>query len=560
MTDKTGLRSRLFRHLDGIATAHVAMTLRNRGVLDFLLSQGKTTLDELTERFEANDGYLNVAMRTLASQGWLEFATDDHSDEVRYSVNERTAAVVDLVAAFEPVISFSHRAEQYQPDTLHPELIGELGILLDRLAAGWFPVLADSAAERSLQDQIRIHVEGCLIGPILVRLAMDGVLHDAASEQVLHPEDAPAYATSLGKVLSFLADIGWAVEREDAYTLTEVGEFFARRASAYGVIVSYLPMFRKLDAMIFGDPATLRHIAPGEDEQHVDRETNIWGSGGAHANYFRVVDDIIVELFNRPIAEQPRGILDMGCGNGAFLAHLFRLINKQTLRGEMLAEHPLRLIGADYYRAALDVTRRNLAEWGVPADVIWGDIGQPDQLACDLKDEFDLDLKDMLNVRTFLDHNRIWEPPPPKHYRRSSTSHGTFAYRGERINNSALEVNLYHHLKDWAPYVQKFGLLIIELHSVPPALVAANLGATAATAYDAAHGFSDQYIVEIDVLHRIAADAGLVSDTGHFRRFPDSELATISISLFHGTESGLSLSGTGSEELIHKSDLEEQTT
>jgi tRNA1(Val) A37 N6-methylase TrmN6 len=41
------------------------------------------------------------------------------------------------------------------------------------------------------------------------------------------------------------------------------------------------------------------------------------GSGGAHETYFKVVDEIIIKLFNyhrRPA----KGILDMGCGNGAF--------------------------------------------------------------------------------------------------------------------------------------------------------------------------------------------------------------------------------------------------
>ena len=117
---------------------------------------------------------------------------------------------------------------------------------------------------------------------------------------------------------------------------------------------------------------------------------------------------------------------------------------------------------------------------------------------------------------------------------RASSSSGAFAHRGIRISNNDLEVNLYHHLKSWAPYVRAFGLLMIELHTIAPALASRNIGRTVATAYDAAHGFSDQYIVEIDVLHRIAADAGLHCDPRVFRRFPDSDIATISINLLKG--------------------------
>ena len=59
------------------------------------------------------------------------------------------------------------------------------------------------------------------------------------------------------------------------------------------------------------------------EEKTVDREMNVWGSGGAHSTYFKVVDEIIINIFNKPIEEQPKGILDMGCGNGAFIEHIF---------------------------------------------------------------------------------------------------------------------------------------------------------------------------------------------------------------------------------------------
>ncbi|HEY4629553.1 MAG TPA: class I SAM-dependent methyltransferase, partial [Flavobacterium sp.] len=134
----------------------------------------------------------------------------------------------------------------------------------------------------------------------------------------------------------------------------------------------------------------------------------------------------------------------------------------------------------------------------------------------------------------FLDHNRIWEIPKHITKDRVSYSTGAFAHRGERISNNLVEDNLLEHLNKWSSYVRKFGLLMIELHTIAPSLTAANLGSTAATAYDATHGFSDQYIVEIAVLHKIAAEAGLFPDTNYFRRFPDSNIATVSINLLKG--------------------------
>ena len=270
----------------------------------------------------------------------------------------------------------------------------------------------------------------------------------------------------------------------------------------------------------------------------MDRELNVWGSGGAHAGYFDVIDGLIIDLFNRPIDEQPRGILDMGCGNGAFLEHLFAVIERHTLRGKLLDDHPLFLVGADFNQAALKVTRANLIKADIWAKVIWGDIGQPDRLAQDLRENYDIALADLLNVRTFLDHNRPWLAPAAPTPGRVSTSTGAFAHRGARLRNADVEDSLREHFARWTPYVQRFGLLLIELHTLPPALTAAHLGRTPATAYDATHGFSDQYIVEVEVFRRIAAEAGLPPDPRAFRRFPDSDLATVSINLLRAPERG----------------------
>jgi hypothetical protein len=92
------------------------------------------------------------------------------------------------------------------------------------------------------------------------------------------------------------------------------------------------------------------------------------------------------------------------------------------------------------------------------------------------------------------------------------------------------------HFTKWSPYVERFGLLLIELHTVSPDLVALNLGRTSATAYDATHGFSDQYIVEVDVFVKILAEAGLHQNPTKFRKFPNSDLATVTVNLFKGED------------------------
>jgi SAM-dependent methyltransferase len=258
---------------------------------------------------------------------------------------------------------------------------------------------------------------------------------------------------------------------------------------------------------------------------------NVWGSGGAHSVYFDKIDEIVLAIFNRPIEEQPLGIADMGCGNGAFLEHLHEVIVNQSLRGTMLNEHPLLVIGSDFNDAALEATRITLTKAGIEFHVLHGDIGNPKELADNLKDSFGVNLGDMLNVRSFLDHNRMYHPPQEQDYQRNSISSGAFAFRGRRIPNSEVEQNLFEHFRKWLPYVHRFGLLVIELHTIPPNLAAQNLGRTAITAYDGTHGYSDQYIVELDVFLEIAKEAGLNAVPNYSAKYPPSDLATVSINL-----------------------------
>jgi hypothetical protein len=528
------LRSILFRHLDGIATVPVAFTLYKKGVLAYVLEQKQVSLSELTNKFNGNEGYLNVGLRILASQGWLVQTIDNQNDEIIYSVNNNSEVAFSLAPFYEDVFNLMQFTEHFHPRKFEVEPFEMLNNMFQKFKNNYGIQFSEDEDIRKIQEQVLYHIEGNLVGPTIVMLGMTGMFHKYFMETSFRPEEFHKNPECFAAILDFLTHLNWFIKKNENYQFTEEGLFFAKRASAYGVTVSYIPTLRKMDELLFGNPSILRNVGEHETELHVDREMNVWGSGGAHAEYFKIVDQIIIELFNRPIAEQPKGILDMGCGNGAFLEHMFDVIERQTNRGKMLDEYPLFLVGVDYNEAAIKVTRANLIKADIWAKVIWGDIGRPQLLADTLKEDYSIDLKELLNVRTFLDHNRIWETPKSRTPNRISSSTGAFAHRGKRISNAEVEDNLLEHLKKWSPFVEKFGLLLIELHTIAPELTANALGRTAATAYDATHGFSDQYIVEIEVLHKIAAEAGLFSDEKVFTKFPNSDLATVSVNLLKG--------------------------
>lgn len=531
--EKRAFRKDLFQHLDGIVTAPTAFVLREAGVLDHLLSVQHQTITDLSKQFRANEGYLNVALHTLASQGWLDYKLDQRSNTITYSVNENSAPAFELTAVYKDVYELLILSGKFHPRRFEREPFEKLTSIFNQFKNKYGIIPSTEPKVASIQQQMLKHLEGAIIGPSIVALGMNGMFHKYFMEASFRPEEFHNDAKSFSELLDFFEYIGWFDKRKTTYKFTNKGLFFAKRASAYGVTVSYNNTFRHLKELIFGNPNILWENEPGAPEKQVDRVMNVWGSGGAHGTYFKKVDEIIISIFNQPITEQPKGIVDMGCGNGAYLQHLYEVIEKQTLRGQILEDHPLFLVGADYNEAALKVTRKNLFAANIWAKIMWGDIGRPDILAKDLQEDYGIDLKDLLNVRTFLDHNRIWQPPTSTSDL-ITTSSGAFAFRGQRLNNNQVALSLLEHLKRWAPYVKRFGLLVIELHTISPQLAAQNIGRTAVTAYNATHGFSDQYILEIEVFNRIAALAGLAPDQQYFSKFPNSDLGTVSINLLKG--------------------------
>ena len=526
--EKSRLRGDLFRQLDGLVVAPVAYCLLENGVIAYLQEASMATVESLAKQFKANEGYLNVALRLIAAQGWIDYWVEEGMPNVK--CNEYSVAAFEHFYLYKEVVELLHYSGKFHSRKFEVEPFKKLEGLFNKYQAKFDLAFSEDEQIKSIQEQILKHIEGHLVGPTIVRLGMGGMFHKYFMEASFRADEYHQHPESFTIILEFLHNLGWFNKKGDHFSFTDTGLFFAKRASAYGVTVSYMPMFRQMQELLFGNSNVLWETPPNSKEIHVDREMNVWGSGGAHSAYFKKIDQIVIDLFNRPLEEQPKGIIDIGCGNGAFLIHLFETIEQKTLRGEHLDNHPLFLVGADYNKAALKVTRANLIQADIWAKVLFGDISDPDGLQADLNENYNIDLKDLLCVRTFLDHNRIWsEPEAEITLNQPSPSTGAFAYRGKLLANDMVEKNLKSHFGSWKPYISKYGLIVIELHTIATDLIAQNLGKTAATAYDATHGFSDQYILEIDSFLKVLAEIGLKSDEKFFAKFPNSDLATVSV-------------------------------
>ena len=508
-------RASLFQLLDGLSLTILCPVMRERGILEAFATDALVDVDDLAHRLGANPGYLNVVCRLLASQGWLVRETRGNRVKFRRSPRPGWVQWCSRIEVVDSARQWLARAEGMWNR--------QQEVWSEEEQTAWSSALEGFGRVKGTIWES--HFEGALVAPWLVAI---GTAHGTSSMadwgqfgaalDGMHP--------SRGKA---------ALEAMDALGMlgTERGAFFLARAAAFGVTTSYIRTFLWADELLFGDGGHLWRTEPGEAEIHVDRTLNVWGSGGAHGAYFRHLDEVVRSIFDAPLEEQPKGLCDMGCGNGALLLHLEDFIRRETLRGRHLETHPLVLVGADFNQAALDATAEHFEQQGVDGHFLWGDIGDPDRLDRDLRDSHGVALADLLNVRSFLDHNRIFNRPQESRKDGALTT-GAYAFRGERLLDHDVEQSLVEHFEKWHSHVARFGLLVIELHTMSPAEASDRHGRMPATAYDATHGFTDQYIVEVPVFDAMAAEAGLRKVEGLSRTFPRDLPATVSLRYFLG--------------------------
>ena len=392
-------------------------------------------------------------------------------------------------------------------------------------------LLDEFSSLKTNNEVIKKHIEGLIVGPTLVSLFMNGYAKIDKNNKLLVLEDIgnknKDFIIKLFEKLQFL---------DENLILNEKGLFFCKRSSAYGVTVSYMPLFSKMNTLLYKNTSNILNRDSNGNELHVNRKMNVWGSGGAHKLYFKKIDEIIIEIFNYPIEKQPKGIADMGCGDGTMLIHLYNLIKTKTLRGQLLDKHPLHVIGADFNEEALEVTHENLKKENIKHILVQADIGNPNDFNDILIKEYNIELNMLLNVRSFLDHNRVFEMPKKEDFSLNNiTTQSTAAFcannKNKLLEPIIFKLSLIEHFLKWKPYINKFGLILLELHTIKPELCSKNIGNTVATAYDATHGYSNQYIIEYEEFVDAAIIAGLKFEQKFEFNFPSKELTTVSINL-----------------------------
>jgi hypothetical protein len=516
-------RKRLFLHQDGFILAMLLGSLREHGVMDLIADGRAHAVGDIARKTPATPAHLHVALRCLAQQGWLSREGTPGTDALAYRLTDLGRAAAPVFPLYDDLGRFLRRHMPLDKSLLNGSGSAprrEFAAWVDRALDDWS--LPDLGAD-DLREQVRHHLNG--------NLALGIMLGLWNLDYFEAPWPSAGNDEAISDSMRFLAHLGWFDRAREVWTIE--GRIACGHALHYGMVGSYYPMLTELDSLLFGNRAI--HGGDGNEEWHVDRRLNVFASSAAHARYFRDADDIFLDIFNRePIADQPAFVADNGCGDGAWLKHIYALVARHTKRGKHLADYPLVMVAADYNAAALAVARKTLADSGTPSVILFGDITEPGRFARDLA-AHGLDITNGLHIRAFIDHNRRYRGTEPA-ANGGLPDRSTGAYvddAGQVIANDALEQDLVAHLQSWAPHIDRHGLVLLEAHCVDPRVAARHRGEVHNIVFDTYHGFSQQYPVDFEVFMQAAGAAGLAPALHHQRRYPSRKpFASISINHF----------------------------
>lgn len=523
-------------HIDGIAIGSTVYALARHGVFSRLRLDGSPlNVTDFATEVGARAGYFHLAMRLLAAQGFVKRMINGEEAETTVCLTPSGMEWLRLISAYELIPHAILQAVKV------PEALAGRG--------NFERNTIDSASELNPDDspmgqRVRLHVQGHLVAAIMKEFVVRGLFDSFGNQagKFVQFEALQADEGGLNVAFQLLAGQGWAIREPGRAALTPEGGIAALMARQYYYPVSYLPTFQMVPKLLFGGQPEETLRSPDGTERHVDRKLDIKFSGLVFNRICRdPFMEVVLPLFDRdPVEAQPRCVVDTGSGDGTLLAELYRAIRERTMRGKVFDRYPLLMVGAEYNRVAQETTEAKLASACVPHLTLFGDIGNPDALARELS-RHGIDPLEVLHVSKSVIHNRMYAPLHGTEGAQTGhpLSTGVFVSpSGDLITARDLECDLVEHFRKWLPWTTRHGMVVIEAHTVDPEITASRLGRNIITYLDASHGYSHQYLVEVEVFRRAAEAAG-------YRMFQFRDLAThmvgkpvLSISYFVPRELG----------------------
>ena len=495
-------------YIHGYVAIPIVLSLRIKGILSQLYNQA-SSLDMIADKFNANKWYLKIALRMLESLNWIKLnSLSCYKLTMQQSTYEAIQKIPkEIMNIYRLPIETTFTSKKNQ---LH------ITESIDRVLS-----TIDIFSKLTSNDEIQLlsnFLLGTVIIPNFLAISLDRRSTSAHNYElsILYKNLLPDLQKASSKLL-----LKANLLEKDQNTLDIAGQFLFDRALNTAVAASYAPMLYGLEEIIFGNFKKIFSTNQDGHELHIDRTLNVIASGFQHGNYFKKILNIIKPIFDKlPLSEQPKYIIDIGCGDGSLLKNIYDTILLRTARGKKLAKMPLYLIGADYNQKSLDATKKTLSD--IPHITVKADINNPQALISDLEN-LSVNKNDCLHIRSFIDHDRPYIPTSKvKNDRANKISlNGIFIDKnGDLISDIDMFDDLVHHLTNWSSVISRHGLILLEVHSLNTNIISKYLNQSESFHFDLIQFFSSQYLVEADIFLIAAAKAGMFSKIEFFQGYP----------------------------------------
>lgn len=473
----------LNQYCHGFALAPVAIVCVSKGLFSLLDDTSPMSERELALKLGANPGTLRTIFDMFEVLNWLQ------RQEGGYVLGPKVADS----AIFNPAMLDLY---DYSPVDLvcSDEGSAVLSRWLDAIAQGGWG-----------EAPLSLLFEGPAMLPMLIGAMQSG------NPKGIAANDAEMFP-GVKSMRNVLLAKKWAVADDEGYTLNGVGRFMLGRSMIGGVTVSYRPMLRRMETLLFDDDNIFLPTRDGV-EAHIDRTLNVQSSGFQHEKYFGEMEKLVNEVFSRENFEDlPSYFADMGCGDGSLLKRLYEVV-------DTVSDIPVTMLGIDLNQAALDEAAKTLE--GVPCHLMSGDIADPDRVLKDFREQVGGDPRRIMHVRSFLDHNRPCGHPDDTGAATRRTfecvSNCGIGPCGELIPAHDLQQNLVEHLRGWASILTGGGLLCLECHCMTRQANAANFELAEGFHFDALHSFSRQFLCAPQMFIAALAEVGLFAEHDVFQ-------------------------------------------
>ena len=205
------MRSVISRHLDGLVAAPVLNALASKGILHYIVEHKTMHLDELTKEFQANEGYLNVALRVLAAQNMLEYTVNNKNNTVEIQTNKYSDRAFTNIDIYQDLAVFLAEDEVLKQHDFSDDFCKKWVKIFDKYKTYLMTSEDEEFAEKPLHYQITKHIEGALVGPVIVRMGMSGLFHKYFMEASFSADEF--HLVAVGRAL--LVDPEWAAKVRD---------------------------------------------------------------------------------------------------------------------------------------------------------------------------------------------------------------------------------------------------------------------------------------------------------------------------------------------------------